>query len=121
MGTGYSKNIEIETLTPLHEPRDCQYLQNLADDMEENGWSERPLLVIERDNDFLAWTGSHRIAAAKLAGLVSIPCYVVQECELTSRGFDAAQGHVQDYERLEILKKLGDQTALRIMWLENRS
>jgi len=96
-------------------------LRSLATDMKENGWTERPLLVIERASDFLAWTGSHRIAAAKLAGLETVPCYVLQESELTSRGFEAQFGHVMDYERLEILKKVGDGDALHLMWQENRS
>jgi hypothetical protein len=116
-----TENIDIESLTALHEPRQSQHLQNLVDDMEENGWTGRPLLVIQRESDFIAWTGSHRIAAAKLAGFASVPCYVVQESELTSRGFDAKEGHVFDYDRLAILKKVGDEEAFRLMWLENRS
>jgi hypothetical protein len=88
--------------------------------MKDNGWRGRPLLVIERKSDYLAWTGSHRLAAAKLAGLDSVPCYVLSETELTSRGFDAELGHVEDRERLEILRKVGDETALHIMWQENR-
>jgi len=115
------ESVGIENLTALHEPRSSRHLRNLAKDMKANGWCGRPLLVIERDSDFLAWTGSHRIAAARLAGLDFIPCYVLQESDLTSRGFDAERGHVEDYERLAILKAVGDETAIRIMWQENRS
>jgi ParB-like chromosome segregation protein Spo0J len=114
------ESVDIDNLTPLHEPRSARHLRNLAKDMKENGWCGRPLLVIERETDFLAWTGSHRIAAAKRAGLTSVPCYVLQESELTSRGFDAEFGHVEDYERLAILKTIGDETAFHIMWQENR-
>jgi ParB-like chromosome segregation protein Spo0J len=116
-----AEQVELDNLTPLHEPREIEHVRNLADDMKENGWIGRPLLVIERESDFLAWTGSHRIAAAKLAGLKTIPCYVVQESELTSRGFQAEHGHVMDYERLEILKEVGNEVAIHIMWQENRS
>lgn len=116
-----NRDIAIEDLTPLHEPTSILELQNLTADMKENGWRGRPLLVIEREFDFLAWTGSHRIAAAKLAGLTSISCYVLQESELTLHGFEAARGHVMDYERLAILRKLGDEDAISIMWQENRT
>jgi len=88
--------------------------------MEENGWQGRPLLVIERQSDYLAWTGSHRLAAAAKAGLESVPCYVLHESRLQQHGFDAERGHALDYERMEILKKIGDEDALRIMWMENR-
>jgi ParB-like chromosome segregation protein Spo0J len=114
-------SIEIGSITPLHEARSRRHLQSLTDTMKENGWRGRPLLVIERRSDYLAWTGSHRLAAAKLAGLRSVPCYVLREAELTSRGFDAEHGHVEDYERLKILREIGDETAISIMWQENRA
>ena len=113
--------IDSKLLTPLHEPRSRRKLQDLVKDMKKNGWRGLPLLVVERESDYLAWTGSHRIVAAKKAGLVSIPCYVIQESELLSRGFDAERGHVFDSDRLEIVKKLDDETALHIMWAEGRA
>lgn len=88
--------------------------------MKKNGWDGRPLLVIERENDYLAWTGTHRLAAAVAAELESVPCHVVCEEVLLRNGFDAERGHVFDHERLQILTKLGDETAIHLMWLENR-
>lgn len=113
------RSLDIENITPLHEARSQRHLRDLTADMKENGWRERPLLVIERDTDFVAWTGSHRLAAAKLAGLNQVPCYVLSESRLESQGYDAEQG-VEDWERLKILQELGDETALSIMWQENR-
>ena len=84
--------VELESVTPLHKPRSDRHLQNLTAEMKENGRKGRPLLVIERDSDYLAWTGSHRIAAARLAGLTSIPCYILPESKLTAVGFDAEWG-----------------------------
>jgi hypothetical protein len=115
------QHIELDSITPLHKARSDHHLRELTNDMIENGWCGRPLLVIERDSDYLAWTGSHRIAAAKLAGLASIPCYVLPESALTTRGFDSERGHVEDRERVKILQEVGDETALHIMWQENRS
>ena len=87
----------------------------------ENGWTGRPLLVIDRGNGYLAWTGSHRIEAARRADLQAVPCYVVDESKLIKHGVDAAGGHVQDFERLDILIKVGDAGAISLMWLERRS
>jgi hypothetical protein len=114
------ENIGIDEITPLHEARNPRLVDDLVADMRENGWQGIPLLVIEREHDYLAWTGSHRIAAARKAEFLSIPCYVIQEQDLLSLGFDAEYGHVQDYERLAIIRKLGDETALNIMWQEGR-
>jgi hypothetical protein len=113
--------LDPKEITALHEARSHQHLGELTDDMERNGWTGRPLLVIERENDYLAWTGSHRIAAAKEVGLRQIPCYVLSESKLLALGFDAQWGHVEDRERLAILRKVGDEVALSIMWQENRS
>lgn len=49
----------------LHGVRGWRLLASLAADMAENGWEGRPLLVIQRKSGWLAWTGSHRIAAVK--------------------------------------------------------
>ncbi len=109
-----------DEITSLHPARNKTLLNQLIADMLKNGWQSRPLLVIERESDYLAWTGSHRIAAAKIAELDHVPCYVLSEGELTSKGFDAERGHVEDHERLVILRKVGDAMAIRIMWQEGQ-
>ena len=118
---GSLEMIAPEEITPLHEVRSDRLLASLSKDMEENGWQGRPLLVIEREADYLAWTGSHRIAAARRVGLATIPCYVLSEDALMGLGVEADRGHVEDWERLEIITKTGDETAIHIMWQEGRS
>jgi hypothetical protein len=113
-------DIQPDLIKPLHEARSQRLLTELADDMKENGWQGRPLLVIERASDYLAWTGSHRIAAARKAGLSSVPCHVVKERELIRHGFDAEWGHVDDTDRLKAIRKIGDEIAIHIMWQEGR-
>lgn len=50
--------------------------------MLKNGWQGRPLLVEEGLHGRLfAWTGSHRIEAAKAAGLKAVPCRVISRAE----------------------------------------
>jgi hypothetical protein len=108
-------HIEPDLIKPLHEIRSQRKLKELAADMKENGWQGRPLLVIERAADYVAWTGSHRIPAAIKAGLASVPCHVVQESELIRHGFEAERGHVDDSDRLKAIRQIGDEVALHLM------
>ena len=105
---------------PLHSSRSPQKFVALADDMELNGWTGRPLLVIHRsDLSYQAWTGSHRIVAAIAAKLKTIPCYVVDEIQLP-KGIDAQYCHVEDSDRLRAIQQTGDEAAIRIMSMEGR-
>jgi ParB-like chromosome segregation protein Spo0J len=113
--------IDPEEIKPLHAVTFPRHFDELVADMRENGWrGNRPLLVIERaDGSIVAWTGSHRIAAAIEVGFSTVPCYVLDESELLDHGYDATSG-VEDYHRLEILRKVGDETAILLMWQEGR-
>ncbi|HTS70655.1 MAG TPA: ParB/RepB/Spo0J family partition protein, partial [Terriglobia bacterium] len=95
---GTLDSIALDLIRPLHPVRQEWLFDELVADMTENGWQGRPLIVIERESDYLAWTGSHRVAAAADAGLTTILCYVIQEGELTRHGFEAEWGHVFDDE-----------------------
>ena len=111
-------SIDPEEITPLHGVRDHDKVDHLVAEMKENGWRGRSLLVIERESDYLAWTGSHRVAAAVKSGLSLVPCYVIHERELLERGFHPVDGHTMDYERRKILKEIGDEAAIHLMWQE---
>jgi len=111
-------SIDPEEIEPLHEVRNEARFDDLTASMKENGWQSRPLLVIERKSDYLAWTVSHRLAAAIKAGLSLVPCNVIHECQLSEYGYHPTIGHVMDHERFKILKKIGDETALHLMWQE---
>lgn len=111
--------LSLDEITPLHGVTHPKHFHDLAADMEENGWKGRPLLVIERENDYLAWTGSHRLAAAREAGFPSVPCYVIQERKLLSKGFSAEEGHALDYQRLAILREVGDEMGIYLMRQED--
>jgi ParB-like chromosome segregation protein Spo0J len=106
-------------IKPLHTVRNPALVDRLAADMTENGWQGRPLLAIQGKLGYVAWTGSHRIAAAIKAGLQDVPCYVIDETLLLQHGEDSKSG-VMDYERLAIIRKIGDDTATHLMWLEGR-
>lgn len=65
-------------IEPLHEVRDAGKLEALVASMERDGWQGRPLLVSARDGRFFAYTGSHRIAAARAAGLDRVPVVIIE-------------------------------------------
>jgi len=112
--------IDTDLIKPLHGPRHDRILSVLLESMLEDGWNGRPLLVIERADDYQAWTGSHRLEAARMAGIEEIPCYILQEADLLRCGHDALFGHVDDSDRLEILRDVGDEGAFHLMAQEGR-
>ena len=68
-------------IEPLHEVRDAGKLEALVASMERDGWQGRALLVSAREGRFFAYTGSHRIAAARAAGLDQVPVVVIEITE----------------------------------------
>ena len=73
-----SMTIPIEKIEPWHEVTDWEKVEWLVEDMNENCWCGRPLVVIEIDGEYQALSGSHRYEAAKEVGLNEIPCAVVE-------------------------------------------
>jgi hypothetical protein len=103
---------EIRT---LNNPVNVELLDNLVMDMKENGWRGRSLLVIETELEYVAWTGSHRIAAAIEAGLATVPCYLLPVRKLTESGFKNGCWHVSNAERVDIVSKTRDGRAIELM------
>jgi len=65
----FSRLAFVDTLIPPHEVDSLAKLNNLTSRILELGWIGPPLIVSENQ----ALTGTHRIAAAKQAGLRLIP------------------------------------------------
>ena len=80
-----SKQIEFEphdfrrpgSIEPPHEVRDAEKLSRLTESMKNGGWQGRPILAYDIGNGPEALTGSHRIMAARNAGLDEIPISLV--------------------------------------------
>jgi hypothetical protein len=56
-------------------------VRRLANSMMQHGWTGRRLLVEQSEGGHFAWTGTHRIVAARLAALPAIPCTILTQEE----------------------------------------
>lgn len=123
---------EVRWLLTPHEVREKSKFEKLVASFKDNGWEGRPLLVEKGEGSLRqSWTGSHRIAAAKKAGLEEIPCYVLDDAMLDDHeddeewsnlerdryGFWAGAGS-DDRTRLEILEAAGEKKAAFLMRAE---
>ncbi len=117
----------IGSIIPLHEPRDAAKLAALTESMVEHGWTGRPILAIDNGNGYIALTGSHRIAAARAAGLDEIPVYAIDgTCHiLATNGGCTICGKVcwiaaavearDDDDREAAIEMSGDKDAIALM------
>ena len=95
-----------------HEVDNTAKVERLVASMEANGWVGNPILVDDEDsNEPFAFTGTHRIEAARIAG-IDVPTY-----SLESAGVDIGTlvDRVDDEDRLAVILESGDEEAIRIM------
>lgn len=70
---------DAHRIQPWHEVQDEAKLVALVESMTSAGWLGAAVVVVERaDGDPVAVTGSHRIAAARLAG-IEVPIVSVDD------------------------------------------
>ena len=72
------ESMDPDSILPLHEVRDMEKLNILAESMKKDGWLGNPIIVIDRGDHYQAITGVHRLEAAKKAG-VKPRVYVIEE------------------------------------------
>lgn len=72
---------EITTMNGITNSEMCEYL---TDDIRRNGYSGRPVVVYETPYGYQALTGSHRVAAAREAG-IEIPAVVIYDGDVIDR------------------------------------
>jgi hypothetical protein len=71
------RDISPEACTYQH-PLDVAVVAWMKAEYERVGcWTFPPMLVVERDNQYLLLDGHHRVAAARQLGLESIPAFVL--------------------------------------------
>ncbi len=128
--------IEIWQIDPPHGPRDCNKVKKIEENLKE-GWTGRPLLVEQLKPGglpsprYAAWTGSHRIAAAKNLGLECVPCLMITLEEATAAikrgsynqkmGYSSLRNAITGHDgwgdtyKLNALVKVGLSEAAEIM------
>lgn len=117
---------QVHRIAALHSVTDPRKASRLAESMQADGWHGEPLLVVKYGDGYQAWTGTHRLAAAKSAG-VDVPVYVLslteeQEEALAASGwYDARYSRPLDEEcvlvELEGMEDV-DAEAVRILRAE---
>lgn len=76
----------------------------MVEDMEENGYHGAPIVAMENGNEgYIALTGSHRIYAAREAG-IDIPIVVMPQTGETVRILDDRDDYDRVYTAAELLK-----------------
>jgi hypothetical protein len=112
---GVNRRIDPKEIRALNEAVNVTLLEELVENMKENGWQGRPILVFETESEYMAWTGSHRIAAAIEVGLVRVPCYVLQASALSKEEFRSGCCNHSNVERVELVRNTGDAGAIELM------
>lgn len=113
--------VSPKKLFPPHEVRDQRKLSKLTDSMIKNGWQGRPILVVDLGQGDEAITGSHRIAAAKDAG-IDVPVVRV-DADIGDYINDSGESirdamYMDADDMAEFFEKAGYQDAAKIMRLE---
>jgi hypothetical protein len=114
--------IEVRKIRPFNEVEDVEKLNSLAASMQKNGWQGRPILAYDIGDGLEALTGSHRIAAAKKAGIEDIPVLKVSD-EIANYTDDYGRSirDVSDQDDVtEFLEGFGDNDATNLMRIEQK-
>ena len=74
-----TEHIRLSKIEPLHSAGDRALVRQLAQSMQQEGWRGNPLLVIDLGYGYQALTGSHRLEAAREAGLDEVPAVVIDD------------------------------------------
>lgn len=94
---------------PPHEATSVRKLRTFSSSMLTRGWIGRPLVAVPAVTGLQALTGSHRLAAARKAGMKEIPVYVI---DTAGRPVDVPG---DDRTWLGLVARLGDPEATEIM------
>jgi len=82
MTGGRRRRVAPHSITPLHEIHESRrdHLRELMRRMRRDGWQGRPILVelISRTR-YQAWTGTHRLAAARRLPLRHVPVVLIDQ------------------------------------------
>lgn len=85
---GEIDDLDPYEIQPLNAITDQSKYEKMVEDMETEGYKGTPIVAMENGNEgYIALTGSHRIYAARRAG-IDIPVVVIPQTEETVRILD---------------------------------
>ena len=105
-GNKYYKGEDInpDDIQPFNDITDNAKYEQLSDEFSKNGYNGQPIVVLDNANEgYLGLTGSHRIMAARKAG-IDIPSIVLDNNEHTAKLYDMG-----DSERPYYAEELADE------------
>lgn len=105
---GDSVGMSPDDITPVNDITNQSKFEDIAADMKENGWQGDPILAYEGGNGMQSVTGSHRIYAAREAGLNEIPVSVIK-FERGSNSYDTFERDIEAF-----LNAQRDEDILRV-------
>jgi hypothetical protein len=112
-----------KAIEPPHGVRDEKKLDSLVESMKEKGWVGRPILAYDIGRGPEALTGSHRIQAARKAGIDEIPVVMVDNeigNYIDEAGESISEASYKDADEVsDFLRKFGDKDAADLMMLEH--
>jgi len=123
LGIEPTSSVDPEYILPPN-PAWPPSVRALAEDMRQRGWVGRPIVAVffKYDDMLTALTGSHRIAAARDAG-IEVPIVEVDGSSLSNRFLEKlGSGALDDEERLSLLRASlgGKHPAVRLLQEEVR-
>ena len=116
------KFINPSSIKPLNKVEDRKKYNEILESMKQEGWQGRPILAYEENGKTKALTGSHRIYAARKAG-IDVPVVMVKPESLNyedySGSFTTFKDAIDDQRVFNWLNKAGDYKAAYLMHLED--
>lgn len=122
------REVDPRHITPLHELKRSRaaHLDELARRMQIDGCVGRPLIVEETSpGRYQAWTGTHRLGAARRVGLRRVPIVLIDKDKWVRRWgrprglfVDAVRRDGSDMDKYLMLRDAGDRLAARVMHQE---
>ena len=115
--------INPKNLKPLNKVEDVEKYKTIVKSMEESGYQGRPILAYMDKGKAKALTGSHRIFAARKAGIDVPVVFVnpsVMKWEDKSGLFGTFKESIKDQRVYNYLKAAGDDVAASLSKLEDQ-
>src|ERR1700753_448665 len=114
--------LEAKRIEPVNSVTDPKKLEGLIERFREDGWNGRPILVIKgHHNGVQALTGSHRIYAAKKAGIevpvVEVNPEILYHTDEEGRSIDDLSRY-EDSALVHFLREFGDEKAAELVEIE---